>query len=394
MHDETGKLLLILERLCSFNTISNRSNLELVAYCRDLLKDAGFTLEILPDESGQKANLHAVKGNPELPGLMLAGHTDVVPVEGQDWDSEPFELVREGDILRARGVTDMKGFVAAALTFATTADIGPEDRPLHIVLTYDEETGCFGARDIVPYLQKAIPQGTVCLLGEPTGLKPVVGHKGILGQETIFHGSDGHASRIRFGSNAIHFAGDLITYLKKEAENYATQTVTGGYATPHSTIQIGVISGGIARNMIANKCRLEYEFRNVPESSSKLFLNRLNDFLNQTLLPDFRQNEEAASITTKILSAVPSFRGKYEGRFLSAVQSSFLNEEPREWDGVTEAGYYVEAGMDVIVCGPGDITQPHKPNESASLIALMHCIDGLKKLMKNLPDENLGIGRA
>ncbi|MEI4484897.1 acetylornithine deacetylase [Frigidibacter sp. MR17.14] len=389
MTDRPETLLAILERLCAFKTISDRSNLELIGYCEQLLRDAGYAVTVLPDATGTKANLHAVKGDPVRPGLVLAGHTDVVPVEGQSWSGDPFRLLRDGDSLRARGVTDMKGFVAAALTFALEAEIVAADAPLHLVLTYDEETGCFGARDIVPYLRANLPAGSLCLLGEPTGLAPVIAHKGILGLRTEITGSDGHAARIRFGANAIHFAGELIGHLRSEGDRYAERSVPGGYASPHSTIQVGVIAGGVARNMIANSCRLDYEFRSVPEDDPDAFLARLGDLLQNDILPRMLRNEPAAGIETEVRSRVPAFRGASDGPFLQAVRRCFRDADPVAWDGVTEAGYYAQAGLEVIICGPGDITQPHRADERASLAALIACMEGLDRLLLAL-----GIGAA
>lgn len=372
--------LTILERLCAFDTTSHKSNLDCIEYCRQLLVSAGFDVTVLPNADGTKANLHAVAGPKDGPALVLAGHTDVVPVDGQNWSTDPFKLTQRDGSLFARGTTDMKGFVATALSVATNLNLHALGRSLHLVLTYDEETGCFGARDISDYLRSAIPAESFCMVGEPTDLQPIVAHKGIMGLRATVTGSEGHAATIATKSNAIHFAADLIQYLLQQAQNYAAKPCKNDYVTPFSTIQVGLINGGQARNMIAKQCDLEFEFRHLPDDSSSEFRNKLEAFLSSNLRPRLIRTDENASIQIKTLSHVPAFRANGTSDFLNALKANLGSDNIGFWDGVTEAGYYKDAGLDTIVCGPGTISQAHQPNECVSVSALKECEDLLQHM--------------
>jgi len=302
--------------------------------------------------------------------MVLAGHTDVVPVEGQQWSSDPFKLTQKDGKLFARGAVDMKGFLAAALSLATTLDLRALDRPLHLVLTYDEETGCFGARDISDYLRRAIPANGLCIVGEPTDMRPIVAHKGILGLRATVEGSEGHAATIANKSNAIHFASELVQYLLGQSQYYSARSSKNTYVTPYSTLQVGLINGGQARNMIARRCDLEFEFRHVPEDSSDVFLAELSAFVTSDLLPKLAENQKNASIRIETLSHVPAFVAAGNSACLRVLKEHLGPVDTGCWDGVTEAGYYLDAGLDTIVCGPGSISQAHQPNEYITMRAL------------------------
>ncbi len=376
--------LTILDRLSAFDTTSHKSNLECIDYCRHLLGEAGFEVIQLPNADGTKANLHAFAGPKDGPVLVLAGHTDVVPVEGQDWSTDPFKLTQRGSNLIARGTSDMKGFVAVALSVATKLDLSALGISLHLILTYDEETGCFGARDISDYLRSAIPAGSFCMVGEPTDLQPIVAHKGIVGLRATITGSEGHAASIATKSNAIHFASELVQYLLQQARVYAADPSKNDYVTRFSTIQVGLINGGQARNMIAKRCDLEFEFRHLPEDSSARFLERLEAFLFSSLRPRLIDNDRNASVQIETLSHVPAFRANENSDFFNVLRADLGSNNFGFWDGVTEAGYYKDAGLDTIVCGPGTISQAHQPNESISARALQECEDFLTRLTVNL----------
>ena len=373
--------LTILERLCEFDTTSHNSNLECIEYCRQLLTSAGFDVTILPNADGSKANLHAAIGPKERSALVLAGHTDVVPIEGQNWLSNPFKLTQKDGKLFARGAVDMKGFLAVALSLATTLDVQAFGRPLHLVLTYDEETGCFGAREISRYLRKVVPGDSLCIVGEPTDMRPIVAHKGILGLRATVEGSEGHAATIANKSNAIHFASELVQYLLGQSHYYSARSSKNTYVTPYSTIQVGLMHGGQARNMIAKRCELEFEFRHLPEDSNDVFLSELNAFVASVLLPRMTGRQEDASIQIETLSHVPAFKATENSDCLGVLKEHLEPVDIGCWDGVTEAGYYADAGLDTIVCGPGSISQAHQPNEFISVRALKDCSELLRCLV-------------
>ncbi|WP_298921020.1 acetylornithine deacetylase [uncultured Roseobacter sp.] len=376
--------LTILERLCAFDTTSHKSNQDCVEYCRHLLVSAGFDITVLPNADGTKANLHAVAGHKDGPALVLAGHTDVVPVDGQNWSTDPFKLTQRDGNLFARGTTDMKGFVAVALSVATNLNLDALGLSLHLVLTHDEETGCFGARDISDYLRSVIPAESFCMVGEPTDLRPVVAHKGIIGLRATVNGSEGHAATIATKTNAIHYASDLVQYLMQQEQVYAAKPAQDGYDTPYSTIQVGLIRGGQARNMIAKQCTLEFEFRHLPDNPSKSFMTNLETFLSTDLRPGLNRNDDEASIQIEILSHVPAFKAREPSGFLPVLQADPRAAKVKFWDGVTEAGYYQNAGLDTVVCGPGSISQAHQPDEYVSEKDLHECEDFLHRLISRL----------
>ncbi len=376
--------LAILDRLCAFDTTSHKSNLECIDYCRELLVAAGFDVNLLPNADGTKANLHAAAGPKDGPVLVLAGHTDVVPVDGQEWSTDPFKLTQRDGNLIARGTTDMKGFVAVALSVATSLNLQKLGVSVHLVLTHDEETGCFGARDISDYLRSALPAGSFCMVGEPTDLQPIVAHRGIMGLRATVIGSEGHAATIATKSNAIHFASDLVQHLLQQAQIYAAKPSKNDYVAPFSTIQVGLINGGQARNMIAKRCDLEFEFRHLPDDSSSGFRSELEAFLSSNLRPRLIRNDENASIQIETLSHVPAFRANGTSNFVNALKANLGSDNIGFWDGVTEAGYYKDAGLDTIVCGPGTISQAHQPNECISVSALNECEDLLICLVSHL----------
>lgn len=378
------KTLTILERLCAFDTTSHKSNLECIGYCSALLTEAGFEVRTLPNAEGTKTNLHAIAGPKDRQALVLAGHTDVVPVVGQEWATDPFRLTQAGERLTARGAADMKGFLATVLSVATTLDHETLRAQLHLILTYDEETGCFGARDICDYLRAAIPARSFCLVGEPTDLQPIVAHKGVKGFRATITGSEGHAATIASKTNAIHFASDLVQYLLRQAEDYSAHLSGGDYVTPYSTIQVGLINGGLARNMIAKQCEMDFEFRYVPEDSADAFSAGLETFLQSNLRPRLTENNEQASADIQTLSHVPAFKSDVPGNFLEILCAVLQSSSCGCWDGVTEAGYYLNAGLDAIVCGPGSILQAHQPNECVSVSALKECEDFLYRLVSNV----------
>ena len=226
MPTQNAGTLDILERLCAFDTTSHKSNLDCIEYCREFLLSLGFSVSILPNKKGDKENLHAVLGDVNKRGIVFAGHTDVVPVEGQTWNSNPFQLKIEQDKLIGRGVVDMKGFLAVILSQVSMLEPSTLKMPVHILMTYDEESGCFGARDFQDHIMNYLVPGSFCLVGEPTDVVPVVAHKGIKGFRCNILASEGHAAQVAKKSNAIHFASELIAYLLQQQDFYASSAQT------------------------------------------------------------------------------------------------------------------------------------------------------------------------
>src|SRR5690606_23642149 len=261
----------ILGKLVAFPTVSSDSNLELIAYAADLLSDAGATLSLSRDASGTKANLFATLGPAGDGGIVLSGHTDVVPVEGQDWTGDPFAMEERDGRLHGRGACDMKGFIACCLTMAPAFAQAGLKRPLHFAFTYDEEVGCFGARALVEELARAGVRPSVAIIGEPTEMRVIEGHKGCYEYTTEFIGLEGHGSQPDRGVNAIEYAARYIARLLDLGEQLKSRVPAASrFDPPWSTVQVGHIHGGAARNVIAGQCTVEWEMRPVQKSDADL----------------------------------------------------------------------------------------------------------------------------
>ncbi len=371
----------ILADLIAFPTVSSASNLELITCAADLLSAAGATLSMWRDETGSKANLFATLGPAGDGGIVLSGHTDVVPVDGQDWTSDPFVMVERDGRLYGRGACDMKGFIAACLAMAPDFARLELRRPLHFAFTYDEEIGCFGARALVTELARAGIRPSVAIIGEPTEMRVIEGHKGCYEYTTEFIGLEGHGSQPDRGVNAIEYAARYIARLLDLGEQLKSRVPAASrFDPPWSTVQVGHIHGGAARNVIAGQCTVEWEMRPVQKSDADLVKADLGAYVDTVLRPAMQAVSPAADVVTRTI-------GEVEG--LQVVSESEARQIVCELTGAdgadvvafgTEAGLFQEAGMSAVICGPGSIAQAHKPDEYISLEQLAACLDMLGKL--------------
>lgn len=375
----------ILDKLVAFPTVSSDSNLELIAYAADLLSDAGATLSLSRDETGTKANLFATIGPAGDGGIVLSGHTDVVPADPAEWTSDPFVLSERGGRLYGRGTCDMKGFIAAALAMAPRFAAAGLTRPLHVALTYDEEIGCFGARALVGELAKAGVRPAVAIVGEPTMMGVIEGHKGCFEYTTEFTGLEGHGSQPDKGVNAVEYATRYVTRLLDLGEKLKTRAPAGSrFDPPWTTVQVGRMNGGAARNVIAGTCAVEWEMRPVSQSDAAYVKTDLADYVDTVLLPAMRAIAPQSGIVTHVI-------GEVEG--LQVVSESEARDIVCELTGCdhadvvpfgTEAGLFQSAGISSVICGPGSIAQAHKPDEFIALDQLAACLEMLEKLKPKL----------
>lgn len=381
-----NETLQILDRLIAFPTVSSDSNLELIVYASELLEHHGFRTTVSRDETGKKANLFASLG-PEAPdGIVLSGHTDVVPADPEDWTSDPFRLRQEDDLLFGRGTCDMKGFIAAVLAMAPHYAAFTLRRPLHVALTYDEETGCFGARHLVEELKAQDIRPAVAIIGEPTSMRVIEGHKGCYEYTTCFHGTDGHGSDPDKGVNAIHYAVRFMTRLMELGE-----TVKAGakfsnerYQPPWTTVQVGRIEGGKARNVIARNCSVEWEMRPVQQADAALIKEALEDYCRTQLLPEMQAVSADARIVTEIIGEVAGLEVMSDNEARDIVCKLTGSDLCDVVAFGTEAGLFQSLGMSVVVCGPGSIAQAHQPDEYVSISQLQSCLDMLHGLSATL----------
>lgn len=375
----------ILADLVAFPTVSSNSNLELIAYAADLLTDAGAQIVVSRDETGSKANLFATLGPDRDGGIVLSGHTDVVPVEGQDWTSDPFALVERDGLLFARGACDMKGFVACCLAMAPAFARSDLARPLHFAFTYDEEVGCFGARALMNEIAAAGIRPSVAIIGEPTEMRIIEGHKGCYEYTTEFIGLPGHGSRPEAGVNAIEYAVRYVSRLLELGELLKRRAPEASrFEPPWSTLQVGRIKGGAARNIIAGHCSVEWEMRPVQPADAAFVKGDIETYVGTVLRPAMQAVSPAADIVTRTIGEVEGLQvvAESEARDIAFELTGERSAEVVSFG--TEAGLFQAAGMSVVICGPGSIAQAHKPDEFVALPQLSACTDMLDALRSRL----------
>ena len=371
----------ILSDLIAFPTVSSDSNLELITYAADLLSSAGATLSLSRDESGTKANLFATLGPAGDGGVILSGHTDVVPVTGQDWTSDPFVMDERDGLLFGRGTCDMKGFIAAALAMAPRFAAVELKRPLHFAFTYDEEVGCMGARTLVGEIERMGVKPSVAIIGEPTSMRVIEGHKGCYEYTTEFTGLEGHASRPELGVNAVEYATRYITRLLDLREALkARAPAASRFTPPWTTLQVGRIAGGVAHNVIAGQCSVEWEVRPVQAGDADFVKRDIADYVDTVLKPAMHSVWPQADIVTRTIGEVAGLEVVDESEARDIVFELTGTTEADVVAFGTEAGLFQALGMSVVVCGPGSIAQAHKPDEYIALDQLSACLDMLDRL--------------
>ncbi|MFV1600826.1 MULTISPECIES: acetylornithine deacetylase [unclassified Phaeobacter] len=384
MIDETTR---ILSDLIAFPTVSADSNLEMIAYLANRLEDCGASVDVLFDASGQKANLFATLGPDADGGIVLSGHSDVVPVTDQDWSSDPFTMVERDGRLYGRGTCDMKGFIAATLAMAPqfAGQIGK--RPLHFAFTYDEEVGCVGAGHLVQTLRDREIRPRLALIGEPTSMRIIEGHKGCHEYTTRFQGLEGHGSDPSRGVNAVEYAVRYVSRLLDLRLDLQQRTPSDSrFDPPWTTLNIGALNGGSAHNVIASKAQVDWEMRPVQQADADHVKDTMARYCHDVLLPAMRAVYPEASIDTEVVGEVaglvPTTRNEARDIMAELLGSKSADLVPFG----TEAGLFQALGMDVVVCGPGSIAQAHKADEYLAIDQLGQCLSVLDQLAARLAD--------
>lgn len=374
----------ILERLVSFASVSARSNLDLIQWIRDYLAEHGVRSDLVPAPDGQpKANLWASIG-PDAPGgLVLSGHTDVVPVEGQPWSGDPFTLVQRGGRLYGRGTSDMKGFIALCLALVPEMVARPLQKPIHFAFSYDEEVGCLGAPHLIAELGRRFPKPALAIVGEPTELKLGTRHKGCYSFETEVTGRDAHSSQTHKGANAIVAAAEIVAELDRIAEELKRSPFNdANFEPPYPTINVGRIEGGTAVNIIARHCVVHWDFRATPGADPSIVLPKLETFIANSVLPRLRNVAPEASIITRPRAHVPPLADEPGGAAETLVKFLTGANQTIGLAFATEAGQFQQAGLSAIVCGPGSILQAHQPDEFIELSQMEAGEEFLRKLIQ------------
>ncbi|MGY3438276.1 MULTISPECIES: acetylornithine deacetylase [unclassified Marinovum] len=371
----------LLAELVAYPTVSADSNLEMIGYLATRLEDVGARVRILADDSGTKANLFASLGPDTGGGLMLSGHSDVVPVLEQPWSSDPFEMVEHRGALYGRGTCDMKGFIACATVMA--AEYAQRDlrRPVHFAFTYDEETGCLGGQALVDSLRKMEIRPDMAIVGEPTSMRIIEGHKGCCEYTARFRGLEGHGSAPDRGVNAAEYATRYVSRLLDLRDELKSRTPsTSRFVPPWSTINIGAIHGGHAHNVIAAMAEVAWEMRPVQPTDAEFVTGEMAYYVENVLLPAMRAVDPEADISVETIGEIPGLEPMEanEARDLVARLTGANGTDLVAFG--TEAGLFQSLGTDVIVCGPGSIEQAHMADEFVTISQMQTCLDMLEKI--------------
>jgi acetylornithine deacetylase len=354
----------------------------LIDWVRDYLAGHGLAATLVPDETGSKASLYATIGPPVEGGIVLSGHTDVVPVDGQPWDTDPWSLTEKAGKLYGRGSCDMKGFIACALAAVPRLNAARLKRPVHFAFSYDEEVGCLGAHSLAARLMGSVPRPRAVIIGEPTMMGTVKGHKGQNSYQVLFTGFEAHSSMTHLGVSAVHFAGELIHFINRLQDEFAARAADNGYMPPFGTMNVGLLAGGTAGNILARACSLVWEYRQIPGDDADEARRRVQAHIDDVLLPAMKRRHAAARIEMTPRFVVPAFSG---------VQGGDAEQLAGTWSGAnkstmvayaTEAGIFQQTGVPTIVCGPGDIAQAHQPNEFVLKSQLAACDAFLDRMIE------------
>jgi acetylornithine deacetylase len=375
----------LLARLVSFDTTSRNSNLALIDYVRDYLDACGVPYRVSLDATGEKANIHAIIGPQEAGGVALSGHVDTVPVDGQSWSADPFALRRDGGRLYARGACDMKGFVASCLAAVPEFQARKLRKPLHLFISYDEEVGCQGAQRLIEDLGQSGRAPALCVVGEPSGMKPILAHKGKVNLRVQVRGVPGHSSEPGKGVNAVHAASEAITWVAGEARRLAKEgPFEDGFDPPHTTIHVGTMQGGTILNIIPEHAEFIMEWRTIPGDDGLAAVERLKRYVAEMIEPAMRDVRPTAGFSFEVLTTMPGLALDADHELTAVVKQLTGSNSTGKVSYGTEGGYYQNAGIPTIICGPGHIAQAHQPDEWIAQSQLDECDSFIRRLADRL----------
>ena len=366
-----------IERLIGMDTVSSKSNLTLIHELKAYLDTHGLVTRLTYNGASTKANLFAtIPGTATAlrGGIVFSGHTDVVPVEGQNWSSDPFRAeVRDGRIY-GRGACDMKGFIGVALAAVPSLIDLKASRPIHFAFSYDEELGCLGAPAMIADIMAAGLNPDACIVGEPTGMQPVAAHKGLRHYRCQVHGRSAHSSRTNEGVNAIEYAASIIVAFKKLVSRAVPRSATHAeFDIPFTTGNVGIIKGGTATNIVAEHCEFDFECRPMPDFNVEALEQELRDYVAVELLPQMQNIDAASAVLIEKLVSVPSLSDSDNANLIDAAMKSTGAKKPGRVAFATEAGQFSTAGIPTIVCGPGHIEHAHRADEYVSFEQIAQC---------------------
>lgn len=374
----------MIEQLVSFDTVSRNSNQSLIRFIQSYLEQHGVVSHLVPNADGSKANLYATIGPMEEGGVVLSGHTDVVPVDGQAWDSDPFSVVERDGRLYGRGTADMKGFIAIALALVPEMVARDLKRPIHLALSYDEEVGCIGAPYMISEMAKVLPKPMAVIVGEPTSMRIINAHKGIADFTTTVTGHEAHSSQVGKGVSAVMTAARLITFLEQMMdENRAAASADSPFDPPYTTIHVGTIEGGTAVNIISRHCQFSWDVRTVPGDTPQQFADRLRTHC-EPIIEEMRSISSRCNIVTETNSDAPALEAETAGTAEHLCKHLTGQAEAGVVSYATEGGQFQAADFSTVICGPGSIDQAHKPNEYIEIAQVEAAEQFIRRLIDHL----------
>jgi acetylornithine deacetylase len=377
----------MIERLVAFDTTSRDSNLDLISFVADYLDGHGVASTLIHDEREPKANLFATIGPERDGGVVLSGHTDVVPVDGQDWSSDPFRLVERDGRLYGRGSADMKSFIAVALALVPEFQKAGLNWPIHFALSYDEETGCYGVHGLLHHIEGMTTRPRAVVVGEPTSMRVVNAHKGSTSVDTQVRGLEAHSSAPQIGVNSIGYAARFVTRLTELAEERRRNgPFNDRFEPPYTTFGINVIGGGTARNIVPRETLLQWDVRCIPGDTPQEIVAAMDAFAAAELLPEMRRRHPGASIESRIVNDVRPLAAE-EGSDAEALVLALVGSNRTFAVSYgTEGGLFQSIGLPTVICGPGDILQAHKPDEWIALEQVELCTRFMRRLAERLSE--------
>ncbi len=375
----------IFEQVMLFDTVSSRPNIELMQYVQAILADAGIASRLVPDATGGKANLYASTGPEGQGGVMLSGHTDVVPVEGQVWTVPPFALTERDGRYYGRGAADMKGFVACAVAAMVKAASRPLKVPLHLALSYDEEIGCMGVRSLIDVLAAAPVRPRLCIVGEPTGMQVATGHKGKIALRATCSGREGHSALAPMALNALHLAADFVNVVRDlQARVAATGLRDGDYDVPYTTLHVGKLNGGVQVNIVPNSAVIDFEIRALAGEDTEALIAALREGAEAIVAP-LRGEFPEAAIRVERLWDYPGLGTASDAGVVNFVKSLTGANATIKVAFGTEGGLFdARLGIPTVICGPGSMAQGHKPDEYVAVEQMARCEAMLQALIARL----------
>ncbi len=375
----------ILEKLISFDTVSSNSNLQLISYCEKLLKDAGAEITLISNKEKTKANLFATIGPVDQPGIILSGHTDVVPVTNQKWKTNPFKLTEIDNKLYGRGTADMKSFVACALNAASKASSMNLKIPLHFSFSYDEEIGCIGVRSLIEMLKSSSINPLFCIVGEPTSMQVMSGHKGKVNALVSIKGKEAHSALTTKGLNSIYIASEFIQGIQNIQTNLINNsTHDNDFEVPFTTLQVGKIEGGVAVNIVPSSSSLLFEIRSLHSDDPNLILKDIEN-LSEKIVKSHIDKFPDTAIEIKVTSQYPALNTMKNSDVISFLNGLTGSNSVQKVSFGTEGGLFSkELKIETAICGPGSMNQGHKPNEYIEKAQINLCDQMLENLLDKL----------